>query len=200
MGRSARGASTSSSSSSSSIGIGIGIGHESSSNNSHFNRRDLGTDLNLGLSISASSQQHTSLINHSMIPREQMQYSLSDHSWPSTTINPTVGDGSDINQEYYCNGSNGNRLYVKVYMEGHPIGRKLDILAHHGYHDLITTLDHMFNTNILWGADVDAEKCDDFQILTYEDEEGDWLMVGDVPWEMFLSAVKRLKISRACPC
>lgn len=78
-----------------------------------------------------------------------MQYSLSDHSWPSTTINPTVGDGSDINQEYYCNGSNGNRLYVKVYMEGHPIGRKLDILAHHGYHDLITTLDHMFNTNIL---------------------------------------------------
>lgn len=33
------------------------------------------------------------------------------------------------------------------------------------------------------GADVDAEKFDDFQVLTYEDEEGDWLMVGDVPWE-----------------
>lgn len=59
------------------------------------------------------------------------------------------GEGSDE----YCvdNGTgNGNEtLYVKVYMEGHPIGRKLDVLAHHGYHDLITTLDHMFNTNIL---------------------------------------------------
>ncbi|PON43243.1 AUX/IAA protein [Parasponia andersonii] len=86
-------------------------------------------------------------------------------------------------------------------MEGHPIGRKLDVLAHHGYHDLITTLDHMFNTNILWGAEVDGENCDqDFHVLTYEDEEGDWMMVGDVPWEMFLSAVKRLKITRACPC
>lgn len=25
-----------------------------------------------------------------------------------------------------------------------------------------------------------SEKC---HVLTYEDKEGDWLMVGDVPWE-----------------
>jgi auxin-responsive protein IAA len=40
-------------------------------------------------------------------------------------------------------------FFVKVYMEGIPIGRKLDLLAHDGYDDLIRTLDHMFNTNIL---------------------------------------------------
>uniref|UniRef100_M4DD43 Auxin-responsive protein n=1 Tax=Brassica campestris TaxID=3711 RepID=M4DD43_BRACM len=33
-------------------------------------------------------------------------------------------------------------------------------------------------------------------VLTYADKEGDWIMVGDVPWEMFLSSVRRLKISR----
>lgn len=46
-------------------------------------------------------------------------------------------------------GSENTTLYVKVYMEGHPIGRKLDVLSHDGYEDLIATLDHMFNTNVL---------------------------------------------------
>ena len=42
-----------------------------------------------------------------------------------------------------------NTLFVKVYMEGIPIGRKLDLLAHHDYLSLITTLVQMFRTNIL---------------------------------------------------
>jgi len=42
-----------------------------------------------------------------------------------------------------------NSLYVKVYMEGIPIGRKLNILAHQSYHELVKTLEHMFDTTIL---------------------------------------------------
>ncbi|KAG6473099.1 hypothetical protein ZIOFF_067006 [Zingiber officinale] len=30
--------------------------------------------------------------------------------------------------------------------------------------------------------------------VTYEDEEGDWMLVGDVPWEAFIKSAKRLKI------
>lgn len=30
---------------------------------------------------------------------------------------------------------------------------------------------------------VHSESGRDVHVLTYEDEEGDWLMVGDVPWE-----------------
>lgn len=45
--------------------------------------------------------------------------------------------------------SNSATFYVKVYMEGIPIGRKLDLLAHDGYDDLIKTLDCMFNTSII---------------------------------------------------
>ncbi|XP_077218649.1 indole-3-acetic acid inducible 31 isoform X2 [Tasmannia lanceolata] len=98
---------------------------------------------------------------------------------------------------------NGNQrhqenFFVKVYMEGVPIGRKLDLFAHDGYAGLIRTLQLMFRTTIL---------CPDFaqlssntHVLTYEDKEGDWMMVGDVPWEMFLTTVKRLKITRADRC
>ncbi|GMY17177.1 auxin-responsive protein IAA20-like [Fagus crenata] len=129
-------------------------------------KRDLSTDLRLGLSISAS--QH----NSSSCPGVQ-----------------TLDEGNDH-----------ATFFVKVYMEGIPIGRKLDLLAHDGYDDLIRTLDHMFNTNILWGAEVDRVHHDKCHVLTYEDEEGDLMMVGDVPWEMFLSTVKRLKITRAGTC
>ncbi|KAA3469770.1 auxin-responsive protein IAA20-like [Gossypium australe] len=88
-------------------------------------------------------------------------------------------------------------FYVKVYMEGIPIGRKLDLLAHESYYDLIRTLEHMFHTNIIWAeAEMDRDHYEKYHVLTYEDKEGDWMMVGDVPWEMFLSAVRRLKISK----
>ncbi|KAM0002719.1 putative transcription factor interactor and regulator AUX-IAA family [Helianthus debilis subsp. tardiflorus] len=33
-------------------------------------------------------------------------------------------------------------------------------------------------------------------VLTYEDKEGDWMLVGDVPWRMFLGTVKRLRIMK----
>ncbi|KAI4363737.1 hypothetical protein MLD38_019915 [Melastoma candidum] len=88
-------------------------------------------------------------------------------------------------------------FYVKVYMEGIPIGRKLDLLAHDGFHELVTTVDSMFNTSIIW-SEMDEAQSEGCHVLTYEDKEGDWLMVGDVPWEVFLSSVRRLKITRIC--
>ncbi|RYR73875.1 hypothetical protein Ahy_A02g008426 [Arachis hypogaea] len=57
----------------------------------------------------------------------------------------------------------------------------------------------MFNTTILWSREMDeivvqpGERC---HVLTYEDEEGDLVIVRDVPLEMFVSTVKRLKITR----
>ncbi|ESR57863.1 hypothetical protein CICLE_v10023961mg [Citrus x clementina] len=134
-------------------------------------RRNLSTDLRLGLSISASQQD-----DPFSLPRA-------------------------LEEEEEENEGSSATFFVKVYMEGIPIGRKLDLLAHDGYHDLIRTLDYMFSTNIIW-SEMDgsvsaySETC---HVLTYEDKEGDWMMVGDVPWEMFLSTVRRLKITRAIP-
>lgn len=118
-------------------------------------------------------------------------------------------------------------LFIKIYMEGVPIGRKLNLFAQDGYDSLITTIAHMFPTTILckytnfklysfsffWkeiqffsvtlypkmepygyatfkfyllfeiGPGADRVHSDKYHVLTYEDKEGDWMMVGDVPWE-----------------
>lgn len=51
--------------------------------------------------------------------------------------------GAEVND---CSDSS---FFVKVYMEGIPIGRKLNILAHGGYYELVKTLENMFDTTIL---------------------------------------------------
>ncbi|GMI75970.1 indole-3-acetic acid inducible 30 [Hibiscus trionum] len=142
------------------------------SSSSSSSQRDLSTDLRLGLSFSISPS-----------------YAREEQPLDWQPMRAAVAE-----EEYECNSST---FYVKVYMEGIPIGRKLDLLAHESYYDLIRTLEHMFHTNIIWAeAEVDGENYEKYHVLTYEDKEGDWMMVGDVPWEMFLSAVRRLKISK----
>ncbi|XP_050238754.1 auxin-responsive protein IAA30-like [Mercurialis annua] len=144
-----------------------------------------------GSSSSSSSLESTNY-HHNTDLRLGLSIPSSDNSIPSESNWPVLKKALAAEDECMNNAT----FYVKVYMEGIPIGRKLDLLAHYGYHDLISTLDHMFNTNIIW-AEMECENFDQCHVLTYEDKEGDWLIVGDVPWEMFLSSVKRLKITRA---
>ncbi|KAL1216237.1 Auxin-responsive protein IAA30 [Cardamine amara subsp. amara] len=139
--------------------------------------RNLSTDLRLGLSFGSSSGQYFN--------------GGENHEYGVAAAEEMIMEEEDQNE---CN-SVGS-FYVKVNMEGVPIGRKIDLLSLDGYHGLITTLDYMFNASILWAEE--EEMCSEkSHVLTYADKEGDWMMVGDVPWEMFLSSVRRLKISRA---
>ncbi|BAT95471.1 hypothetical protein LR48_Vigan02g129300 [Vigna angularis] len=104
-------------------------------------------------------------------------------------------------------------LFVKVNMDGIPIGRKVDLSAHSSYETLAQTLDDMFNESttvttckgangedhgIIIGGERHSKLLDGSSkfVLTYEDKEGDWMLVGDVPWGMFLSSVRRLRIMR----
>lgn len=100
-------------------------------------------------------------------------------------------------------------MFVKVNMDGVPIGRKIDLNAYDSYDKLSQALEDMFkrfvnaqgimqrpNPNLtsenghflLSGSDY---------VLTYEDNEGDRMLVGDVPWEMFVNTVKRLRIMKS---
>ncbi|KAI7750142.1 hypothetical protein M8C21_008170 [Ambrosia artemisiifolia] len=101
----------------------------------------------------------------------------------------------------YSDERNGisNKKYrsVKVNMDGTLIGRKVDLNAHTSYEMLAQTLHEMFFSR--WSS-TEAVKpsrlldgTSEF-VLTYEDKDGDCMLVGDVPWEMFLSSVKRLRI------
>ncbi|XP_073302717.1 auxin-responsive protein IAA12-like isoform X2 [Primulina huaijiensis] len=123
-----------------------------------------------------------------------------------------VVDNTDFGSSRSCSFVKQKRplkasFLVKVNMDGFPIGRKVDMNSHDCYKTLALTIDNMFSFNAGVGArrsKVEEQArgparllggLSDF-MLTYEDKEGDWMLVGDVPWEMFLSTVKRLRITR----
>uniref|UniRef100_B4FXM6 Auxin-responsive protein n=1 Tax=Zea mays TaxID=4577 RepID=B4FXM6_MAIZE len=91
-------------------------------------------------------------------------------------------------------------MFAKVHMEGYAIGRKVNLRAQDGYDSLSRTLTNMA-TNFFCPADCsgaaekDAPKSDKF-IFLYEDFEGDRMLVGDVPLELFLASAKGLYIVR----
>ncbi|CAA6653826.1 unnamed protein product [Spirodela intermedia] len=146
-------------------------------------KRDLSTDLRLGIGLWTS----TTRLDGSFTAREYHP------DWPP--IKPLLrsalaGKGAHRQQSSF---------FVKVYMEGLPIGRKVDLFVHQGYEHLLRTLRGMFSTAITC-PDLARSPSEKTHVLTYEDKEGDWMVVGDVPWEMFLTSVKRLKITRADKC
>ncbi|KAL0551261.1 hypothetical protein IC582_010347 [Cucumis melo] len=103
----------------------------------------------------------------------------------------------------------GHLGFVKVNVDGVVIGRKVDLNAHSCYETLALMLEDMFFRSA--GASIPNGKSGDKEqakkqsklldgssefVLTYEDREGDWMLVGDVPWGMFVSSVRRLRIMR----
>lgn len=91
-------------------------------------------------------------------------------------------------------GDSHSTIYVKVNMDGIPIGRKVDLRAYKSYDGLLSALEDMFR-NPNGGYGTHFLKGSEF-VLTYEDKEGDWMLVGDVPWGMFVNTVRRLRITR----
>ncbi|KAJ9692324.1 hypothetical protein PVL29_011403 [Vitis rotundifolia] len=101
-------------------------------------------------------------------------------------------------------------LYVKVSMDGAPYLRKVDLKTYCNYMELSSALEKMFScftigqcgSHGLPGRDglteshlMDLLHGSEY-VLTYEDKDGDWMLVGDVPWEMFTESCKRLRIMK----
>ncbi|CAN6855750.1 unnamed protein product, partial [Brassica oleracea] len=102
-------------------------------------------------------------------------------------------------------------FFVKVSMDGAPYLRKVDLISYTNYMELSTALEKMFTTFTLGqcGSNKATRKdklCETKlkdllngkdSVLTYEDKDGDWMLVGDVPWEMFIDVCKK-KIMKGC--
>ncbi|XP_043700352.1 auxin-induced protein 22C-like [Telopea speciosissima] len=86
------------------------------------------------------------------------------------------------------------KLYVKVSMDGAPFLRKIDLKTHKGYSDLALAFQHLFASYGIGGLWKDSD-CSEY-IPIYEDKDGDWMLVGDVPWELFTESCKRLRIMK----
>ncbi|CAM0876883.1 unnamed protein product [Alopecurus aequalis] len=80
-------------------------------------------------------------------------------------------------------------LYVKVSMDGAPYLRKVDLRTYGGYEELRTGLDALF------GCFSSPDAGGQFAVA-YEDKDGDLMLAGDVPWDMFIGSCKKLRIMR----
>ncbi|KAJ0040935.1 hypothetical protein Pint_27784 [Pistacia integerrima] len=88
-------------------------------------------------------------------------------------------------------------LFVKVSMDGAPYLRKVDLRTYSNYGELSSALEKMFSCFTIGqcgshGAPgrekLSESKLKDLlhgseYVLTYEDKDSDWMLVGDVPWE-----------------
>ncbi|XP_031109121.1 auxin-responsive protein IAA9 [Ipomoea triloba] len=121
----------------------------------------------------------------------------------------TLTSTSKVNDE--VDGKPGpGALFVKVSMDGAPYLRKVDLRTYASYQELSSALEKMFSCFTIGqcgsqGApgreNLSESKLRDFlhgseYVLTYEDKDGDWMLVGDVPWDMFIESCKRLKIMK----
>ncbi|MFQ6646004.1 hypothetical protein Gotur_020523 [Gossypium turneri] len=93
------------------------------------------------------------------------------------------------------NDCEGPGIYIKVGMDGAPYLRKIDLKVYSGYPDLLQALENMFKFTIGKYSEREGYKGSDYA-PTYEDKDGDWMLVGDDPWEMFITSCKRLRIMK----
>ncbi|KAK4754323.1 hypothetical protein SAY87_002427 [Trapa incisa] len=104
-------------------------------------------------------------------------------------------------------------LFVKINMDGVPIGRKVDLRTFDSYEKLSSAVDQLFRGLLAAQKDSSAGGIQSKEVeekpitglldgreeytLVYEDYEGDRMLVGDLPWQMFISTVKRLRVLKS---
>ena len=106
------------------------------------------------------------------------------------------------------NNVNTGAAFVKVSMDGAPYLRKVDLKLYKSYQELLDALAKMFSSFTIdkCGSQgmkdfmnesklIDLLNGSDY-VPTYEDKDADWMLVGDVPWEMFVESCKRLRIMK----
>ncbi|TVU49239.1 hypothetical protein EJB05_00538 [Eragrostis curvula] len=97
--------------------------------------------------------------------------------------------------------------FVKVSLDGAPYLRKVDLKMYKSYQELSKALEKMFSSFTIGSCGsqgmngMNESKLVDLlngseYVPTYEDKDGDWMLVGDVPWEMFVESCKRLRIMK----
>lgn len=86
-----------------------------------------------------------SLVNHVKSPATEEFNSAVQKNRCTNTVCAKADNGSDKkNGKYMEKGHTRSSPFVKVNMDGIPIGRKVDLNAYNGYESLARTLEDMF--------------------------------------------------------
>ncbi|KAL3626371.1 Auxin-responsive protein iaa7 [Castilleja foliolosa] len=131
--------------------------------------------------------------------------------WPpvrSFRKNIMTHQKSSTDEEEKKAASGGGAAFVKVSMDGAPYLRKVDLKMYKSYQELSDALAKMFSSFTMgnYGTRGMIDFMNESKLMdllnsseyvpTYEDKDGDWMLVGDVPWEMFVDSCKRLRIMK----
>ncbi|CAN6442114.1 unnamed protein product [Victoria cruziana] len=91
--------------------------------------------------------------------------------------------------------------YVKVAVDGAPYLRKVDLEMYNSYQQLLKALEEMFSCFTICNYLGESKLMDRMNgteyVPTYEDKDGDWMLVGDVPWKMFVESCKRMRLMKS---
>lgn len=91
--------------------------------------------------------------------------------------------------------------YVKVAVDGAPYLRKVDLEIYDSYQKLLNALENMFTCLTICNSQGESKLMDLTNgveyVPTHEDKDGDWMLVGDVPWKMFVDTCKRIRLMKS---
>ncbi|KAK9182727.1 hypothetical protein WN944_025873 [Citrus x changshan-huyou] len=159
------------------------------------------TELRLGLPGSDENEQETRN-NKRPLPDTADDLNTKDKSDEAAPVAkaqvvgwPPIRSYRKNSLQQKKNEGEGAGIYVKVSMDGAPYLRKIDLKLYNGYPELLKALENMFKFTIGVYSEREGYKGSEYE-PTYEDKDGDWMLVGDVPWEMFMSSCKRLRIMK----
>lgn len=102
-----------------------------------------------------------------------------------------IGDAGALSSGLWGNQTQRMRTYTKVQKRG-SVGRTIDVTRYKGYDELKHDLARMFGIE---GQLEDSQRTE--WKLVYVDHENDILLVGDDPWEEFVTCVQSIKILSA---
>ncbi|XP_076914682.1 auxin-responsive protein IAA27-like [Bidens hawaiensis] len=152
--------------------------------------------------VKASSPKHAN--NHPEVPAAASKAQVV--GWPPIrSFRKNSMAAKNTKNEDDLNAETGSCVYVKVSMDGAPYLRKVDLKMYSSYLDLSSALEKMFSSFTLGqhgthGSSesplMDLLKGSEY-VLTYEDKDGDLMLVGDVPWDMFTGSCKRMRIMKS---
>ncbi|KAJ1275378.1 hypothetical protein BS78_05G131200 [Paspalum vaginatum] len=114
----------------------------------------------------------------------------------------TKSAGASIESEVQVQAGLSPSRFVKVFMQGEVVGRKINLATHQNYASLSFTLKRLGNNysmpsrelNVLVNSEDDGSLDDSSFILFYDNMDGDRFFLGEVPWEIFTISVKRIYI------
>ncbi|KAL4583931.1 hypothetical protein LXL04_008517 [Taraxacum kok-saghyz] len=155
--------------------------------------------IDLKLGGSDHSDTECSVVTKSIPAKEQLV------GWPPV-------------RSYRKNMTKNDCRYVKVAVDGAPYLRKIDLKLYTGYQQLLCAFEDLFacftiSTNVkltTYHVTVTGNVLNERRLMdpvngveyvpTYEDKDGDWMLVGDVPWNMFVDSCKRIRLMKNSDC